>query len=138
MKKETLKMQQMQEAVARMEMMGMHENVLREIQETPRVINKSSSRGELYWLDNDDISRVQEFEEKYGGLVYHVIETNTEFGFLKSLLYVPKEKSQWAREKKDLKNGYAFAYVINVDEPAFSEFGSIGIGPSIGGLMRWA
>lgn len=134
---ETLLQAQIKEAVGRMEMMDMHKNAIREIQDDPRVINKSID-GILYWLDEKEEKEVQDFEEKHGAFVYHVILTNTEFGLLKSLLYVPKTKTQWARERKELQDGYAFAYVINEDTPMYSEFGTIGIGPSIGGLMRWA
>jgi hypothetical protein len=37
-----------------------------------------------------------------------------------------------------LKDGYACAYVMNLDDEWCSEFGSIGIKPQFGGVVRTA
>ena len=45
-------------------------------------------------------------------------------------------QDEWEMENEDLKDHYAFVYVVNHDMPDFSEFGSIawkGIG---GGVLR--
>ena len=55
-----------------------------------------------------------------------------------TFLFVSDEREEWSYDRDDLKEGYACAYVENLDEPAFSEFGSVGIKPQFGGLVRTA
>ena len=38
--------------------------------------------------------------------------------------------------EEDLNDGYAFSYVLNVDAPDCSEFGTICVKPTFGGLRR--
>ena len=40
------------------------------------------------------------------------------------------------QDKEDIKDGYVFAYVYNKDCEWCSEFGSIAVRPSFGGLVR--
>ena len=79
---------------------------------------------------------VKEFEEKYNAIVYHIIHNYTEFGELYSLLFVSQHKEEWDWDNEDIKNNIAMVYVKNIDEDAFSEFGSIGIKSQFGGLVR--
>lgn len=131
-----LKQKQLKEALERMELMGLAEPIQKGLEQN--IVYKSLQDGILDNTNEDDKKIIEDFEKKHKGLVYHIIETKTEFGLLKSLLYVSREKNLWKEEKEQLQQGYAFSYVVNVDEPAFSEFGTIGIGPSISGIMRWA
>lgn len=39
-------------------------------------------------------------------------------------------------DMEDLREGQALAYVVNMDMPDCSEFGTVGIKPSVGGLIR--
>lgn len=78
------------------------------------------------------------FEEKHNAVVYHAIHNYTEFGELLAFLYVSSEQDEWAYDRDDLKAGYACAYVKNLDDDCCSEFGSIGIRPQFGGLVRTA
>lgn len=124
------------EAVERMKMLKMSQNVIREFA-TENKLNLSEGIGALYWLDDEEKAMVAEFEKEHPKyLVYHVIKNFTEFGVLYSLLFVNEDKEEWEYDKEDLKQGYAFCYVVNKDTPEFSEFGSIVITPSIGGLIR--
>ena len=79
---------------------------------------------------------VKRFEEKYNAVVYHVIHNYTEFGELYSLLYVSQHENEWDYDKDDIRDNIALCYVVNKDEENFSEFGSIGIKPQFGGVIR--
>ena len=92
----------------------------------------------LYWLDSDQQAIVDEFEQEHNALVYHVIHNFTEFGELYALLYVSAHEDEWGYDQDDLKCGFPLAYVKNVDDDFCSEFGSIGIKPQYGGLVRTA
>jgi hypothetical protein len=59
-------------------------------------------------------------------------------GEMLSLLYVSKDREEWESDRDDLQYGYAYAYVINLDDDWCSEFGTIGIKPQFGGLARIA
>lgn len=79
---------------------------------------------------------VDDFEKENNGLVYHVIKSRTNIGLMYSLLYVSEYEEEWKMDMEDLGTGQALAYVVNKDMPDCSEFGTIGIAPSIGGLRR--
>ena len=126
-----------QEAVARMKSLKLYPNIIREFEEKD-VINLSENGGILYWLSDEQKQYVKEFEETYNTLVYHVIRSFTEFGELLTFLYVSDEQEEWEYDREDLKGGYTCAYVKNLDEDLFSEFGSVGIRMQFGGLVRTA
>ena len=129
--------QQKSEAITRMKALKIHSNAIREFDKED-LVNLSESYGILYWLDENQKEYIKEFEQKYNAVVYHVIRNNTEFGELLAYLYVSNDEDEWGYDRNDLKDGYACAYVKNLDEEAFSEFGSIAIKPSFGGLIRTA
>ena len=83
------------------------------------------------WID-----LVKKFEEDYGALVYHITHEYTSFGELLDLFFVSKYEEEWNYDRNDLYNGYSYAYVINLSEPSFSEFGTIGYKTFGGGLIR--
>lgn len=131
------KEQQKQEAIERMKMLKLSPNIIKEF-EKENTLNLSENGGILYWLDSDQQAIVDEFETEHDALVYHVIHNFTEFGGLYSLLYVSKHEEEWETDREDLKDGYAFVYVKNVDDNWCSKFGSICIKPQYGGLVRTA
>ena len=132
---ETLKNEQKKEAIKRMMKLDIYTQAIKEF-EKDNVLNKSESGGILFWLDENEKKMVKEFEERYSATVYHVIHNYTEFGELYSLLFVSKYKEDWDYDNDDLKNNICLAYVKNMNEDAFSEFGSIGIKSQFGGLIR--
>lgn len=79
---------------------------------------------------------IKEFEEESNGLVYHVIKTQMNFGLMYSFLYVSEYIEEWKMDMEDLGDNQTLAYVVNTTMPDCSEFGTIGIEPSIGGLKR--
>ena len=129
------KEQKKQEAIERMKMLSLYPNIIREF-EKDGIVNMSENGGYLYWLDDEQREYVSDFEEEYNALVYHVIHNYTEVGEMLTFLYVSDDEDEWGYDRDDLKAGYACAYVKNLDEDAFSEFGSVGIKPELGGLIR--
>lgn len=99
---------------------------------------ESEGHGSLYELDDKGKRIVKEFNEIYPKCrVYHVIHNYAEFGELYNLLYVSEDDTEeWENDKQDIKEGYVFAYVKNVDAEWCSEFGTIYIQPMFGGLKR--
>lgn len=123
------------EAVKRMKILKMMEQPIKEFKEEG-VLNLSEAGGLLYWLDDKQKKIVADFEEEFGGLVYHVIRSMTNFGEMLSLMYVSKYTEEWELDIEDLKEGMCVAYVVNVTMPDCSEAGTIGVQPSIGGVRR--
>ena len=98
---------------------------------------ESEGFGALYEVNDEEQKIIDKFEANNEGcLVYHMIHNKFEFGECYSILYVSSDKEEWEQDKQDIKEGYVFAYVENIDTPYFSEFGTIAIKPSFGGLVR--
>lgn len=132
---EDLKEMQVKEAIERMKMLHIMDRPIKEF-EKEGVLNLSEGIGLLYWLDDEEKKMVADFEEEYGGVVYHVIKTFSTLGLMYSLLYVSKHTEEWEMDRADIQEGRAFVYVVNKDMPDCSEFGTIGIRPSFGGVIR--
>ena len=125
-----------QEALDRMKMLNLYPNIIKEFQQDNTV--NMSELGFLYWLTDEQKQYVSEFETEHDALVYHVIHNYTEFGELLTFFYVSDQEEEWEYDRADLKDGYACAYVKNLDEDAFSEFGSVAFKEQFGGLVRTA
>ena len=129
-----MKEKQKAEAIKRMRKIGVIKEAIRQFEEEGIVM--VSENGFLYWLNEDQFKMVNEFEEKYNGLVYMVIHNMTEFGELYSLLYVSQHDNEWKMDNEDLEDSIAMAYVKNVDDDFCSEFGCISIRNRFGGIVR--
>ena len=127
-----------EEAIQRMRILKLYSTVLQDFAANERINYSFSNFGFLYWLDKDMEERVRRFEEKYGYLVYHVIDNPTSIGRMHSYLYVSSNEEEWEQDRQDLKDGCPIVYVENVDDELLSEFGSIGIEPRNGGVIRTA
>lgn len=123
------------EALWRMKSLKLHENVICEFEKEDK-LNKSFAFGILYWLTEEEKQLVKEWEEKTGNLVYHVIENQFEFGHCYSFLYISEYEEEWEMDRELMKDNISYAYVMNTDDDMGSEFGTIGILPKIGGVMR--
>ena len=132
-----MKAKQRTEALKRMELLKLHENVIEDFKEIA-LLNQSEFGGILYWVEGDMEKKIREWEDKTGNLVYHVIHDYTEFGELLSLLYVSAYEDEWEMERADLVDGYPLVYVMNLTDDWCSEYGSIGIRPQWGGVVRTA
>ena len=125
------------EACERIKMLKLHPNVLMDFKQDDR-INISEHTGVLFWADDEDLEIIRKVEEDCEILVYHAIKTFTTIGTMLSLFYVSKYKDEWEMAREDFKYNESCCYVHNYDEPCFSEFGTIGFEPKIGGLVRTA
>lgn len=93
------------------------------------------SGGYYVEADSDLDKKIKEVEEKYNGMVYAAIHNYTEFGEIYTLLWEGAEDETIIEQGQD-NDYYVFAYVWNVDEDMFSEFGDVIIKPMLGGLIR--
>ena len=132
---EELRIKQKAQAVERMKKLGIMEQPVKEFEEEGK-LNLSENGGLLYYLNEDEQKMVDDFEKENNGLVYHVIKSRTTIGLMYALLYVSEYLEEWKMDMEDLGEGQALAYVVNMDMPDCSEFGTIGIKPSVGGLIR--
>lgn len=141
---ETLKEKQKNEALKRMAMLNLMPQVIKDFEKKDKVYYSERQNAFfnaiLYWLDNEPnyVEIVNKFEKEHNCLVYHCQLTHMEFGDLLSLLYVSDSEEEWEQDKQDLREGYAFSYVVNIGCKYNSDFGTIGIRPSQGGVLRTA
>lgn len=132
------------EASARMRILKIHENAVNDLEKNDIVNVSFFGCGILYWPTDKQIELIKKFEDQYNCLVYHAISSTTEIGELLTLLYISQYESDWPTDREDLKNydpryGYAImAYVYNLSNDIFSEFGSVCVNPKNGGLVRTA
>ena len=129
-----MKVSQKREALERMVMLHMSRQCINAFKEGK--VWESEGHGALYEVNDEEQKLINDFEEKHDALVYHMIHNVFEFGECYTMLYVSKDKSEWEADRHDIEDGYAFVYVKNVDDDFCSEFGTVGIRPSIGGLVR--
>ena len=125
-----------EEAIRRLEKLGLCKTVIDDFKNG--ILNASEQEpipGALYHLSDEEKSIVEEIEKKYDGIVYHCIRCDTEFGKLLNMLYV-SEYEDWEIDNDCLEDGYVFAYVENLSESLFSEFGTIVVEQANGGLVR--
>lgn len=125
-----------EEAIKRMKILQLHQNVLNDFMNENKLNKSDSPLSSLYWLDEEEIKIVKDFEKRHNVLVYHVIHTFSNLGETYELLFVTTEKEEWENEKRDLKNGFAFAQVIVIDYDPNSEMGYIGVESKNGGIAR--
>lgn len=130
-----LREKQKAQAIERMKKLGIMEQPVKEFEDEGK-LNLSENGGLLYYLNEAEQKMVDDFEKENNGLVYHVIKSRTTIGLMYALLYVSEYLEEWKMDMEDLGEGQALAYVVNMDMPDCSEFGTIGIKPSVGGLIR--
>lgn len=130
------------EALLRMKKLDIHENAIREFKEEGKLNLSEPGLGNrigvLYWLNEQEQEMVEEWQKKTGNMVYHVIKNHLEFGLCYSLLYVSTDPEDWEYDNRDMEDGIQYAYVKNVTDDWCSEYGTIGIRPAFGGVVRTA
>lgn len=135
MKKEDMK----KEAVARLESLQIRKDILDAFKDKGEL--RLSFAGMPLELTESQKDRVRKFEEKTECMVYHVIQDFTNLGEMLTFLYVSPDKEEWEMDREDLKMGTPLAYVANLDNEMFSEFGSVSVEaylPGKSGLVRTA
>lgn len=96
----------------------------------------SGSLGGLYEADDKLKNMIKDVETEHDIIIYHVVENMVMNMHCYSMLCVCKYPEEYEMNEEDLKDGYAFSYVLNVDAPDCSEFGTICVKPTFGGLRR--
>lgn len=132
------------EAIERMKMLNLMDGVIEEFKD--KDILELSERMNamfdacLYWTTNDTYpgltEEIKKFEKESKSLVYHVQLTHLEFGDCYAFLYVSPYEEEWETDREDIRLGQPLVYVWNASDPLMSEYGSIGIKPSMGGVAR--
>lgn len=125
-----------EEALKRMKKLELHYNAIRDFEKKDSVINKSETMGALFWLTDEEKKMVEEVENEYGIMVYHIIHHNAKFGECYCMLYVSNYEEDWQTDNELLQDDIVYAYVYNKDNEDFSEFGTIAVRRSFGGLVR--
>ena len=115
------------EAIARMKSWGIYPGIRKQFEKDAIVSESAPPLGACYWLDEEQMARVREFQDQYNALVYHVIHSFTNFGEMESYLYVSDYPEEWERDREDISEGQQLAYVYNKTMPDCSEFGTIGV-----------
>ena len=131
----TFQEKQYQEALVRMTLLKLSSKCISAFKQGQ--IWESEGIGALYELNDDEKQIVEQFYYNNPEcLVYHVIHNKFEFGECYTILFVSNYEEEWERDKEDIKRGYVFSYVKNVDYDDCSEFGTVYVKPNIGGLIR--
>lgn len=126
-----------QEAIARMKTWGIFKPIIKQFEEDDLISESAPPFGACFWLNDEQLARVRDFEKEHNAVVYHVIHSYTDIGEMESYLYVSNYPEEWEADQEDIKTGQQLVYVYNHDAPEFSEFGSIGIRRTVaGGLQR--
>lgn len=125
------------EAIARMKAWGIFAPIIKQFEKEDLVSESTPPLGACFWLNEEQLARVREFEEQNNALVYHVIHSYTNIGEMESYLFVSDYPEEWEMDRQDIGEGSQLVYVVNKDAPDCSEFGSIGIAlTAAAGLRR--
>ena len=92
----------------------------------------SGPLGGLYEADDKLKNMIKDVETEHDIIVFHVVENMVMGMHCYSMLCVCKYPEEYEMNEEDLKDGYA----LNVDAPDCSEFGTICVKPTFGGLRR--
>ena len=134
-KKKGEKAMKKQEALKRMEILKLSKEV-RDAFEQKQQLYLSTAAGAMPMNNPEWVKLIKKIEKEYGILVYHTIFHTTMFGVHLVLMYVGSEEDEWEIERDGIEKGYTYAYVENLYEPDYSEFGSIRVLPYKNGLLR--
>lgn len=128
-----------QEALFRMKLLNLHPNAVNEFQNEGKLNYSEGTLGILYWATDEMKEIVEDFEKRTGYTVYHLIDNNNEeIGHMLTLLYISTDMEEWSYDRRDIHEGCPLAYVENMTYPDCSEFGSVGVRPTNGGVVRTA
>ena len=125
-----------QEAIKRMKLLKLYQNVIKEFKEEQRLNKSDLNKGILYWLNEEEQEMIEKLEKKYKFMTYHIIHSYSNLGETYEILFIKDNKEEWKAEMEDLKNGYAMARVEVINCPINSKFGYIGVKSINGGVLR--
>ncbi len=132
---ESMKERMYYDAVLRMNIIGLAPYAIKEF-DGNYVVYKSEGV-KLHPLNEDEKKMIEEFEEKTGFLVYHVMYDDVGMsGCHYAFFYVSNCEDEWGQEGQDLISKTPIVFVKNITNPDNSDFGTIGFTVHDGALMR--
>ncbi|MGM0318808.1 MULTISPECIES: hypothetical protein [unclassified Enterococcus] len=79
---------------------------------------------------------IDNYEKKYGFIVFHIIETSTKHGLLLTLLQVSPHEFEWENDREELQEQkIMLCFTVNVDYEEYSEFSWCCFNELGGGLL---
>lgn len=132
-------MDKKKEAIKRMKEWGIFPQTIKQFENEGLISESAPPFGACFWIEDEQLDRVREFEKEHDALVYHVIHSYTNIGEMEAYLYVSNYIDEWKYDHEDIKEGQQLCYVYNHDAPDCSEFGTIGIKltPAAGLVRIW-
>lgn len=124
-----------QEAVERMEMLGISPTAIKIFEEDGEVGLSVSPAFPICEITPEYKKLIDKWEEKTGSMAYHAIYNGAAVGALLSILFVSSDEEEWELDKRDMEAVYPMAYVFNLDIPEFSEYGSISV-KNVDGILE--
>lgn len=128
------------EAVARMKQLGIFDQTISQFEHNGLISRSEPPFGAYYWVEGEELEAIRRFEAEYNALVYTVIRTYYVGGTtMDAYLYVSDHKEEWDDDKDDIHYMEPYTYVVNHQDPDFSEFGRIQVRlAAAAGLIRIA
>lgn len=129
------KEQRVQNAIAHLKQIGCYKPYLKAYQEG--VLTMYEGFGGYYVEDPEILEKIHDVEEDYGGTIYAVIHSLTNFGELYTFLWSTGYEENADYDVEDYgDNQYGcMAYVWNKTYEDCSEFETVVIKPALGGLI---
>lgn len=124
-----------QEAIERMEMLGISPTAIKIFEEDGEVGLSVSPAFPICEITPEYKKLIDKWEEKTGSMAYHAIYNGAAVGALLSILFVSSDEEEWELDKRDMEAGYPMAYVFNLNIPEFSEYGSISV-KNVDGILE--
>lgn len=119
----TMREKQKAEAVKRLELMGIREDVRRKFEDDGTVMFCNNEQ--YHPVDEEMAEEIRKFEREHDATVFLAVRMFTMIADLDALLFVGQYEEEWESQQNDLKDGYAMSYSINRDLPDYSEMGDI-------------
>ena len=124
------------EAIKRMKMMQVAPETIQKFKDDGKVMVSELPFGAMCFLTEKEQQEVDQFEQEYNALVYHIIRTYTNFGQLDSFLFVSDYPEEWDMENTNIKRNIVFTWTVNRSADWMSDMGSITFRSAHGGLIR--
>lgn len=121
-----------QEAISRMQRLELDESVIEDFKNGKLSL---SDHNRITDVPEDILKQINEWENKFHNLVYHVVHGN--FGYeTYECLSVSNYKEDWDYENSIMDDNWVMSHSINIDIPRYTESGSIKVINNNGILKR--
>ena len=121
-----------QEAISRMQRLELDESVIEDFKNGKLSL---SDHNRITDVPEDILRQINEWENKFHNLVYHVV--HGDFGYeTYECLSVSNYKEDWDYENSIMDDNWVMSHSINIDIPRYTESGSIKVINNNGILKR--